>query len=350
MDRSSLAERFAGDGNQTWKTYVLETHPQETPVQLLADVFGKPAVRSTDDVHLHEVRALEASYVVDTIDSRFWSFHTSDPASAARRPINAAVTRRHDLDYVWLPSSHLRAIEHHGRTKFVSSDFRAGQFRPENTVHKLSFRARGGTAQQLLDAISQLPDYTYALSLDRVGLLAEDDLLGNVEEAVSRMAVFLARGQSFALHQQVIAGTIDRYRRLVEAAESLALGFGPFSDGETEHYGGRLEGGPIELRFSQPLADFDGFLLQLLSSRAPFRLWGLVDDYSERYAEIEAVDLHVGGRIRIEASPDMIRVFLRRGGCGNTVARLVSNLQHHVDGNLRATEPTLEAQLSLQPA
>ena len=350
MDRSSLAERFTGDGNQTWKTCVLEAHPDTSPMHLLGEVFGKSAVRATDDVHLHEVQAVEASYVVDTIDGRFWSLHTSDPASAARRPINAAVSRRHDLDYVWLPSSHLRTIERHGRTKFVSSDFRAGQFRPANTVHNLSFRARGGTSQQLLDAISQLPDYTYALSLDRVGLLAEDDLLGSVEEAVSRMAVFLARGQSFALHQQVVAGTVERYRRLVEAAEALALGFDPIHDADSAPLGGRLSGGPIELRFSQPLADFDGFLAQLLSSRAPFRLWGLIDDYTERYAEIEAVDLHVGGRIRIEATPDMVRVLLRRGGCGNTIARLVSNLQHHVDGNLSATEPSLEAQLTLRSA
>lgn len=350
MDRSNLAELFAGDSYQTWKTYLLEAHPERGSADLLHDVFGESAVQATEDVHLFKVVAGEAAYVVDTLDTRFWSFHTSDSASTAWRAITRAVSRRHDLDYVWLPSSHLRAIERHGRTKFVSSDFRAGHFRPANTVHNLSFRARGGTSQQLLDAISQLPEYTYALSLDRVGLLAEDELLGTVEEAVSRMAVFLARGESFALHQQVVAGTVDRYRRLVTAAESLALGFDSFHSEDPDLFGGTISGSPIELRFSQPVLDFDGFLGQLLSSRAPFRLWGVLDYYTERYAEIEAVDLHVGSRIRIEASPEMIRVHLRRGGCGNTVARLMSNLQHHVDGNLSATEPHLQAQLSLKAA
>jgi hypothetical protein len=350
MDRSSLAGRFAGDGSQTWKTYVLEAHPDSTPITLLRDIFGEMNIEATDDVHLHALRVDDAAYVVDTIDTRFWSFHTNDPAANAYPPINAAVGRRVDLDYVWLPSSHLRAMEKYGQTKFVSSDFRAGNIRSSETVNNLSFTAKGGTSQELLDAISALPDYTYALSLDRVGLLACDDLLGSVEEAVTRRAMFLARGPSFALHQFVVASTIERYRGLVEAAESMALGFDVIDHDDAGLHGGRFVGYPIELSFSQPLTDFEGFIDELLSARAPFRLWGLVDDASERFADIEAVDLHVGGRVRIEVSPDMIRIHLRRGGCGNTIARLISNLQHHVDGNISAVEPSLQEHLSFQAA
>jgi len=353
MDRSSLADRFAADSTVNWKTYVLEAHPETSPEQLLRKVFGNASVRATEDVHLHNLTAGDTSYTVDTLDGRFWSFHTSDPAGEARRPLTAAVNRRHDLDFVWLPSAHLRAVERYGRTNWVSSDFRARAFRPAETVHNLSFKARGGTSQQLLDAIGELPEYSYALSLDRVGVLAEDDLLGTVEEAITRMAAFLARGDSFPLHQRVVAGTLERYRRLVEAAEALALGFDPFTADSGGHpdrtnSGGRLVGTPIELRFSKPLADFEGFLGQILSSRTPFRLWGVLDEYRETYAEVEAVDLHVGSRIRIEASPEMIRVHLRRGGCGNTIARLISNLQRHVDGNIVAVEPLLQAQVALR--
>ena len=347
MDRSSLAERFTSPGT-TWKTYVLEAHPAGRPDDLLREVFGGPAIFATEDVHLHEVYASEVKFTVDTLDDRFWSFHTTEPASAAKRPLAAAVGRRHDLDFVWLPSAHLRAAERQGVTRFVSSDFRARDFRPEETVHNLSFRARGGTSQELLDAIGRLPEYTYALSLNQVGFVAYDELLGTVEESVNRRAFFLALGDSFGLHQQIVAGTVDRYRSLVETAEALALGFEPIAEhGHEDSGGGRLTGAPIELTFSKPLTDFDSFLAQILSSRAPFRLWGVLDSYTSTYAEIDAVDLHVGGRMRIEASREMIRIHLRRGGCGNTIARLISNLQHHVDGNVTATETSLQNRLAL---
>jgi len=353
MDRSSMASQFVSD-NRHWKTYVLEAHPVESPEALLRDAFGDHSVGITDDDHLFTLSIRDASYFVDTLDERFWSFHTSDSVSLAERPLTAATSRRHDLDRVWLPSAHLRAIERHGRTKWVNSDFKAQKFRPAELVHDLTFHASGGTSQDLLDAIAELPDYTYALSLDRVGLVAFDELLGTVDEAVTRKASFLASGESFALHQLVVAGTIERYRELVEAAEALAIGFDRFSDRGHEESddssGGTMTGTPIELLFSRPLADFDGFLSQIFSSRAPFRLWASIGDYGDNYAEIEAVDLHVGSRIRLEISPEMIRIHLRRNGCGNSVARLISNLQHHVDGNISAVEDGIQSRLILSAA
>src|SRR5665213_1468227 len=130
-----------------------------------------------------------------------------------------------------------------------------------------------------------------------------------------------------------VQSVVARYRGLVESAERAAIGMTAIhehSPGKEENEGGcRLVGGPIELTFSRPLTDIDLFLDGLLSSREPFRLWGIANDVSDDYTEIEAVDLHVGQRIRIEVSSTMIRIFLRTGGCGNTIARLVSNLQHH---------------------
>lgn len=106
-----------------------------------------------------------------------------------------------------------------------------------------------------------------------------------------------------------------------------------------------MSGGPIEFTFSRPITDIGLFLDGLLSSREPFRLWGVANDVSDDYSEVEAVDLHVGERIRVEVSPEMIRIHLRRGGCGNTVARLVANLQHHVDGGIKAVDPDINRHL-----
>lgn len=104
-------------------------------------------------------------------------------------------------------------------------------------------------------------------------------------------------------------------------------------------------GSPITLRFSRPIPDLDYFLEQLFSAREPFRLWGLPRRFGENLAEVEAVDLHVGQRLRFDVAAEWMRVYLFKGGCGNTVARLAANLQRHFDGALSIGDQELDAYL-----
>jgi len=232
---------------------------------------------------------------------------------------------------------------------WIKTEFQGKTILPPTAVQELSVKVRGREAQALLDVISQNREFPYAVSVSQLGIQVNDPDFGSVVEAVDRKALFVARGDSFALHQNIVQSVVVKYRGLVESAERVAIGFDALghhyadADGES---GGRSVGGPIELAFSRPLPDLNMFLDGLLSSREPFRLWGIANDVSDEYTEVEAVDLHVGQRIRIEVSPTMMRIHLRRGGCGNTVARLVSNIQHHVDGGLIAVDPSIQAHLA----
>ena len=105
---------------------------------------------------------------------------------------------------------------------------------------------------------------------------------------------------------------------------------------------------PIGIRFSRPIPDLPAFCEELFSSRAPFRLWGQ-PAITEDEALVEAVDLHVGQRIGIELGHDWMRVYLHAGSCGNTVARLISNLQTRFDGALTLTHPSLQDAAGLKP-
>ena len=60
---------------------------------------------------------------------------------------------------------------------------------------------------------------------------------------------------------------------------------------------------------------------------------------------MEAVDLHVGQHLRFDITTNWLRVYLFEGGCGNTVARLASNLQHHFDGALSIVDAELDSRL-----
>ncbi|MDQ6613700.1 MAG: hypothetical protein M3083_02800 [Actinomycetota bacterium] len=347
MNRNDLERQFHDLSPQgSWKTLVLEGHPGSKPVDsFLAEVFGGEAVQETDDVHIHQVETGSVRFTVDSLDDRFWSFHTNGLVGEARAILRAAVNRRRDLDFVWLPSAHLQAIERLGQTRWIKTEFRGQEYLSgDDDVNDLSVMVRGRRAQALLDLIATQPDHTYTVCLNQLGVLAADDHLGTVDEAVTRQGTFLAKGDSFPLHQEIISGAVRRYRRLVEMAERFAIGFDPIGDPD-DPSGGQMEGGPIEFSFSRPLPDFDMFLSHLLSAREPFRLWGVPEKITSDFAEVEAVDLHIGERLRLEMSSKMLRVILRRGSCGNSVVRLVSNLQRHVDGALAAVDPAFQAEI-----
>ena len=348
MNRHTLGVQFSTPSDTTWKTLVLEAHrEQSTTAEYLQEVFGPRRVQSTDDVHLHRVDAGdEVVFTVDDLDRRFWSFHSTSPTHLALR---AKVSERRDLDFVWLPTQHLRQVRSGCRPSFVKADFQGAATRSVDDIQDLSISVRGRDADRLLDTVSRNNGHGHAFSIDRVTIPIEDGDFGFVEQAVNRRAHFIARGNSFALHQQVVADVVGRYRAFVEAVEARTTRFHSLG----EEGGGALGGRPIEIGFSRPLPSIASLFDELFSSREPFRLWGLYSA-DERYGECDAVDLHVGASLRVEAQPEFLRVQIYDGACGNTVARLVSNLQHRVDGALRIVDTELDALLNLaqqfQPA
>jgi hypothetical protein len=346
MNRKALEAQFLSSSNGPWKTFVLEAHSGEGHQEFLSDVFGRASIRETEDSSLHQIVAPDLLVTVDHLDSRFWSFHTDRSAADFNALLRSVVARRRDLDFVWLPSAHLEHVQREVPPNWIKTEFTGKRVLPSDQVQDLAVTIRGRAAKSVLQLVSNGPEHSYAVSLSQLEVLVTDSDLGSIVEAVNRKALFVAKGGSFRLHQLVVEQVVQRYRRLVEVIEDMALGFAANLD--SEEGGGRMTGGPIELRFSRPLPSLELLLEDLLSSREPYRLWGNAHFDGDDFAEVEAVDLHVGHRIRLEMSREMIRVHLRAGGCGNSVARLVSNLQHHVDGGIEAVDERIAEQLVLK--
>jgi hypothetical protein len=346
MNRRQLAEQFSTPSSSPWKTYVVEAHSNgDSAGDYLAAVFEGADVQATDDRHLHTIVIDdELRFTVDDLDNRFWSFHSTAPTEVAGREIKRRVTTRRDLDFVWLPSHHLRQVRPGVHPSYLKTDFRGWDVLPPEEIRDLAITVRGRDADRLLEVIRKEQGHEHAISIDRLTVPAIDPDLGHVDEAVNRYAHFIAKGDSFALHQQVVAGVVNRYRALVEGAEARAMRFSPLS---VDDGGGTMAGGPIEVQFSRPLPHVADFLDELFSSREPFRLWG-IHRADKHYGECNGVDLHVGECLRVEVQSELLRIHLYEGGCGNTVARLITNLQHHVDGALRLVDPELQELMTLQ--
>jgi hypothetical protein len=353
--RSDLSAKVPVDGNVPAKAFVLEVHTDD-PDAYLAEIAGRGNVQDTDDAFLSRVFApSDGEFWVDRLQPRFWVFHTTWASAPAAAWLRDRVESRRDTDWMWLPSAHLRYIAPEALSRRVSTKFDGKRLvDSDDAARDLKVQLSGSHAERLLDKITALPDYRSAVSFSNIEVDLNDPDLGPLRESVRRWGAFAAHGEQFTHHAQFVQTVIGRYARLVESIEALSLRFDPLSAAnattlqDTDAGGASFGGMPIGIRFSRPIPDLPAFCEELFSSRAPFRLWGQ-PAITEDEALAEAVDLHVGQRIGIELGRDWMRVYLHAGSCGNTVARLISNLQTRFDGALTLTHPSLQDAAGLRP-
>lgn len=351
ISRATLDEQLRLAPTSPTKTFVLDVHTDD-PDAYLADLVGGDNVEATRDASLFGVHVDEGDFWVDQLDDRFWSFHTDMPTSDARRFLHARVEDRRDLDWMWLPSEHLRRVSAPNTARRVRTEFQGDQLLgPDAVTSRLRLQATGAEASRLLDYLSSSPDYRSAVSLDGIQVDVGDADLGRLTEAVNRLGTFAVTGNSLELHLQFVRSVVLRYGTFVRSLEQKAIGWAAL-EGESVEGGGTLTGQPVVVKFSRPIPDLHRFTQELFAARHPFRLWGWPtienDEDLGAIARVDAVDLHVGQRLRMDIGTTWMRIYLEQGSCGNTVARLVSNLQHRFDSALALVDSELQDGLLAQ--
>ncbi|MCA1708720.1 MAG: hypothetical protein LC808_37735 [Actinobacteria bacterium] len=343
--RADMINRLSPSSTASTKTYVVEVHTEE-PAEYLCDLMGATNVEETSDAFLYRAYAnSKLSFWVDQLDERFWSFHTRDPVREVLPFLKSKVEERRDLDWMWLPSEHLRNLWPGATTRRVRTEFHSRDISDEDSYSSdLSVQLTGRDAEQLLDYIARDNRYKSSVSFDRVQAQLSDSEFGVIDEALNRRGRFAMSGESVEFHLQFVQSVVNRYRAFVEACEKRAFLWTSF-DAAHEEPGGLVAGGPIVIDFSKPVPSLERMVDVIFSSRHPYRLWG-IPEVSGDMAHIEAVDLHVGRRIRMDLAECWLRVYLEEDSCGNTVARLISNLQSRFDSALRLRDPDLQAALT----
>lgn len=226
-----------------------------------------------------------------------------------------------------------------GEERWFKADFRGGSLLPaEGTKgRRLKVQLEGDDPLDLQRVLRDA-GYQSSTALTGVALTLRDPDLGNVDEAAYYRGSFSGRGDSFDLHLGFVSQVIQHYAAQVRSTEDR---YGIAWKIE-ESGGASLSGGLIEVVFARPISRMDQFLAGLFSCREPFRLWAVPRPVSERFVEAEVVDLHVGQRFRMDITPDGIRIYLCRGGCGNTLYRLLANLQHRFDAAARTASEDVD--------
>lgn len=140
------------------------------------------------------------------------------------------------------------------------------------------------------------------------------------------------RSDSFMDHRQQVAFVLRLYRTTTEAAEeTLWMALERAGDDVTEAY--RLHGAPVLMRFSEPLSDavFERWMTLMFARRSRFRLWGNPIRIGNGQVHVYGVDRHLWQPVYLEFTRRHVIGILPKGTCGNTVHRLVTNIQRFVD-------------------
>ncbi len=96
----------------------------------------------------------------------------------------------------------------------------------------------------------------------------------------------------------------------------------------------RFRGLPIIFRFREPLsvATFNRFIEATFEQgRGPFRLWGNPIRLGEGKVHVYGLDLHMWQQLYMELTTRQFLFVLPNGTCGNTVHRLMTNIQRFLD-------------------
>ncbi|MDD9813578.1 MAG: hypothetical protein OXU37_04845 [Thaumarchaeota archaeon] len=297
-------------------------------------------IRNTgvDDIKILNVwlaaRSGQARFYMDTKDRRFLLLHTDDLAEDANDAIGALVEDGgHKLDHAWFHSSLMERWIGRLNGEFDGYAIGHGGLLRERPT-TLKMEVSGTEARRVYRSIAGNKDSGGIMSHEAIEVSrgSRKSLDAHVGERISNTGYFsIKRGWSIEDHLHIVGGCKDEYAGMVGRVERFRMG--ETLRGGSWTYGG----GPIEITYPK-VRKLERFVDAMFSATWPFRLWGIKVRREDDYYSVPAVDLHEGSPIDFEITPTFMRVYTRRGSCGNTILRLLTNLQSQYSASTRCEE------------
>ena len=326
--------KSGGGGRPPWgtlhelKTYVLESD-RDFPRRFKSGGMRCEAA----DTGLDAVKILRArrdgdtaEFFLDMEDKRFPLLHTNGRSEYTDGIVGAlAGDDNQTIDNIWLHSAMLERLARMPGNSGGPGAPRRGGLPPGDGG---SGAAAGGPPAGGMRGAADAGTRTGAAArgVARIARGSGADPRGFVQDDVRSDGRFaVRRGRSVRDHLRLVDMCREEYAGAVAAVEERRIGAG-------ERDGMMLaEGGPFDFEFSRSIEDLDAFMGGMFDMAAPFKMWGLKSAIQEDYFGVIAADLHAGARMHFDIAPDLMRVYLYKRGCGNTVLRLLTNLQLHHD-------------------
>jgi hypothetical protein len=320
------------------KTYQIESNQNIEDIVFSSLINFKPL----DDENLYKLvitnhkKEKPISLFIDTSNNRFWSVYCFNKSSDSDRRIKHLVNyTSNNLDHFWLPNSFLNNILGLGKVREISSIYEDEIKTGKNELDK-KYRMRiwGEGAINISNIISNDPAYKSASSLAGVEVRYqrekdEDDSNHYfVDERISYDGKISVKGNSASLHFDFLNILKSDYQKLIEDIEKHRKSI--FRNNNTTL---EIHGTEFEFTIQKSIHDHKKLVTEFLSSKNALKIVGLPNKIAEDHYIVPGVDLHNGDKIDLEFYKNKIYLTLMDGGCGNTILRLLTNIQHIFDSS-----------------
>jgi len=345
------------------KTYLMETLPtngnavMDVPVILRGTGWR---ITPVDEAALYRVRDKEGELgFLETLSSRHLALHSTKKTDRADKALRNAVFATAQLDFAWLAGSTFQTVwqhlvlpqmpdrfvtfkfEHLARFEDAPWDESDEELDEDWSADELIERRASTLAitersNQIARFLPQLQTYHPPFKAIKMLRIPAAEARGGYDfwswgKVTYRAPTFRdGRTQILSITRLYEQTTRAIERRLWLQAEKTTLRDG----GESV----TLTGAPVTLAFDPPLSlsTFQNFITTTFErGQGPLRLWGNPIPLGERKVHVYGIDLHLWKRIYLEITPQRMIVILPQGTCGNTVHRLVTNVQRYLDPTVR---------------
>lgn len=348
------------------KSYMLETARHDQAVPKLDSIFP-------NRIHLHRLdetlyRVEDTNHagstvgLLESLHNRYPVFYTTMAANESNKWVQQIVDQNPWLDRLWLSSPILFELwqyvkrntpdhryvrlgfEHEAwyeaSTDYYDSDGNTDYWESnlsDDEDTELGFLERRRSKVALTERLSILQDKLQQLidlydplhSLVHLQIPGGDHG-GHVFYHDGRST---NRSNSFIEHRATIELVLNLYRSVTESAETNLW----IDTTEAGEEGFIINGAPITIRFQEPLSEatFNRFVdlgLQRRTSR--FRIGGYLTRRGPTKVHLAAIDRHLWQPFLMEATSKQLLGVLPSGTCGNTIHRLVTNVQRYLSPNI----------------
>ncbi|PUU86952.1 hypothetical protein [Halanaerobium sp.] len=329
------------------KTYLIEGHINQTDPpshddflrffkNKTKDLEYKVQLKETEEEFLYKLLFDETEFFLDAEkDKRFFMLHSSERSKSTDTNIDRLLKYIPNFDNVWLSKKLMKSTEDYTTWRGISINHdKIDVEKTEENSEKLNLKINNSSETKvkgLINLLASNEQFSYTTGISHLSLLSQEkqDSASRIIDDLRYDGKFSTRGKSFNSHLWLVNKLYTDYKELVYNIEK-------------NYYisieNNKLMGLPINIEFKRDDLSAEYIIKAIFSNKKPFKLWGYADKIDDGYYKVLAVDLHngnQGNKINFEITKDFISIYLSKKNCGNTIARLVCNIQQYLDSQIK---------------
>ena len=283
-------------------------------------------------------------FFVDVGDKRFITIHTNNRAEDMEKVVGALVDESYGtFDNMWMYHGMLDHIAKKVGSAFVGFSIkytdrllaRAEAKHDASVLEDLYINISGRKATRLRNLVKNDRDFQDIMAYKKVRIMRgpRGDEKGYVHDDIASTGYFAVKhGKSVQNHLSIVEESKEIYSRAVRGVEDCRLGI--------DKSGGMaiVKGQALNFTLSKRITDIEQFIDVVFNTAKPFRMSGIKSVIQPGYYRVLAVDLHTGDPMTFEIARGTMRVYLSQHSCGNTIMRLLTNLQSSYGTDTRCIE------------